>query len=182
MLSRHTDALRCGLTMHACIILILTCRMSEVPVPRRSSRVASKRAADAAITQDATPFSGSSMVVSAASRKRGRNNKNILVTGACICCVSFHRRLCVWFRRTRFLVVGVAVADLLLLLLCVCVWIRTCVYKCVRVFTCTLTICVLCGRVLRRLTPTEWCRGTRCYAHNTVKRAACNRSCFAYCD
>ncbi len=50
----------------------LVCRMSEGQASRRSSRVAGKRVADADITHDATPATGSGMVASAASRKQGR--------------------------------------------------------------------------------------------------------------
>jgi hypothetical protein len=51
-------------------MLMLVRRMSEGQASRRSSHVARKRVADADITLEATPATGSGRVASAASRKR----------------------------------------------------------------------------------------------------------------
>ena len=67
-------------------VVMLVCRMSEGQARRRSSRVASKRVADAVLAQVPIPAAASLAVASPLPLKRGRHADVTGLTGMCAGC------------------------------------------------------------------------------------------------
>ncbi len=63
---------------------MLVCRMSEDQAPRRSSRVASKRVADAGPTRDAASAAVTSRIAAALPAKRGKRAHVVASAGMCV--------------------------------------------------------------------------------------------------